>query len=142
MSYQEDLFASQTIMNFMGKLALRYSSRDMKKFWEAEKEMAKRYGIVFLADAIRKDPKDAELALFRICKHAEEKNEPEEIQYAETRWHHAYPKQKSIAKRLVTLVVAGIIALTLVTVALSQMSIAHSNDVIASADRILEVYGR
>ena len=145
-TWEMKLAATQTIVSFMGDLEYRYSAEDMNRLWKTMKEECQRYGRVFVAEAIRKDPKDAELALFRFYRKyiaPKEQAEPEEEPgQSGVRVHYRYPKQRDIARRLVAMIIAGIIALVLLTTGLTTMSLKHSDDVIARADRILEVNGR
>ncbi len=65
MEYSKKLISMQIFLKFMGELAKRYDYNYMHKMWQSLDDMRKKYGDVFVANAIKKDPKDAELALFR-----------------------------------------------------------------------------
>lgn len=92
--------AAATITEFMGGLARRYNAETMKALWKTLVAMQNKFGQVYVADAIDKDPVDAELALFRYNQHLF-RTEPEPdydlslIWERPIRWHHVQP----IAKR-------------------------------------------
>ena len=143
MSYQKHLEACQTINSFMGDLGYRYKASDYHQIWNRMDANRKAFGDIFTAATIRKDPTAAELALIQPRKHCVtvESEHPEDPDPAAgQRFHHIPFREnpRSIARKFVALMVAGLIALVLITVAFSQMSINRSDAVIARADRILE----
>ena len=129
-NFEQKLAAGQMIMSFMGTLALRYDSTSMKKLWQAMDLMRARYGDIFVAEAIKKDSTDAELALFRYFqKHEKDLPQPEE-EIPEVRWHRAYPKQRNIARRFVALIALMLLALVIYTITASQVAIHRSDEIL------------
>ena len=135
--WKQELKAAQTKASFMGTLAWRYSADEMHQLWQALSAECKKYGNVFVADAIRKDPTDAELALFRYYKRIV-RNQPEEEpkQEAVRRSRRMYPVQRGIARKFVALILA-LLALVLISGVITKLSLEHSDAVIDRADRIL-----
>lgn len=96
---EKKIQAAGIITDFMGGLAERYNAETMKALWKAMEAMQQKFGTIYVADAVRKDPKDAELALFRYNKHLF-RTEPEQdfdlslIWERPIRWHHVQPNVK------------------------------------------------
>lgn len=136
--YTADLKAKQIIMAFMGELAYRYSNEEMGQLWTAVNMMRNRYGDIFIAQSIQKDKTGAELALFRYYKKHKPEVEVEVIEQPE-RWHRIYPKQKKIAKKLITLLAIGLLLGTMtITLVNSISAVSRSDAVIAEADYWIE----
>ena len=141
-NYEERLHACQTILAFMGDLADRYKASEYKQMWKNMDSMRDCFGDVFTAATINKDPKDAELALVRPVRHMVPECRLDPVypdQAAGQRLHHAYPEKnrRHIARRFVAMLVAGLIALVLVTMAASSAAVCRSDEVIARADAII-----
>ena len=66
--YSRKLEALNTILSFMGELLPRYRAVTMTYLWNSLQQMCRRYGEVFVADCIKKNKAEAELALFRYGK--------------------------------------------------------------------------
>lgn len=147
MKYQEHLEAVQILTRFRGQLAHRYGKPMYMNMVKTLDHMCDRYGEVKTAKCASLDWHEAELALHHYWeKHKDEilGSQPEEIEPQEQRFHHVAPRsnRRSIAKRFAGLFAAILIALVIVMLGASVIAARHSDDVIASADRILEVYGR
>lgn len=137
MRYQELLAARQTIMSLMGQMALRYDAVTMKRLWKAMDQMRARYGDVFVGEAIRKDPSDAELALFRWAKAHEQQPEEEEPVRRE-RWHKAPPRKKNTSHLIAMLIGVLILGFAGLMIVESEEAVSRSDALIERADRILE----
>ena len=66
--YESKLEATNTILSFMGELVPRYKAVTMTYLWNSLQQMCQRYGLVFVADCIKKNKAEAELALSRYGK--------------------------------------------------------------------------
>lgn len=108
--YDEKLKATIAITEFMGELAGRYSAQDMHKLWSALSVMCRRYGEVFVSDAIGKDRKDAELALFRYAKRIKEQEEEKDITIIEPPAYRKH-RTKRYGRRLGQMALTSLIAI-------------------------------
>ena len=92
--------AAATITEFMGGLAGHYNRETMRELWRTMEKMQAKFGTVYVAEAVKKDPKDAELALFRYNQHlfrkAAEREDPDInlIWDRPIRWHHVTTTKK------------------------------------------------
>lgn len=57
--------AAALVLDFMGRLAYRLTFQQWHYLNTAMEAMQNRYGIIFVADTIRKDPNGAEWALWK-----------------------------------------------------------------------------
>ena len=142
MNFQEHLEACQTINSFMGDLAYRYKASEYHQMWRHMDNNRDVFGDVFTAATIRKDPTAAELALIQPKKHNTmvEYMDPEEPEMAAgQRFHRVFPKEnrRSIARKFVAMVVAGVALLVLITMILSAAAIDRSDHIIAGADAVI-----
>ena len=136
-TFSQKLAARQTLIDFMWSLSDKYSADEFKQLWKAMEVMRNKYGDIFVASAIQKDRNDAELALLRYYRNHCKKTdmacpvvqEPAEKFHPENRHR--------IVRNYVALLVAGIIALVLLTTLLTTMQVRQSDSVIERADRIL-----
>lgn len=75
-NYERIRDATGTILSFMGSLNQHYDSTVMEKLRQAESDMEARYGLITLADLIRKDRNAAEVALIRYAMRHPVQEEP------------------------------------------------------------------
>lgn len=146
-SFDERLKAFQVINSLMNDMARRYSFSEMEELWDAMDTMRTRYGDIFVADAINKDRKDAELALFRYVKTLKREKEEAQEQLTEdepeprVNWHKAYPttRRKGILKKLAFFAVGTLLALVLYCLVSGSLAIERSQKLIDSVDKVLEM---
>lgn len=144
-NFEQRLEAFQTINSLMNELAMRYTAAEMRELWDALDVMRLRYGDVFVAAAIKKDRKDAELALFRYIKTLKKEAEtaPETpAEDAPAKWHRVAPKAKK--KSLGKIGLLALIVLIGTAIALSIAGGAATNRseaLIWSVDRTLSGTG-
>ena len=137
-TFEKKRKATETMLNFRARLAMRYSGKKYWKMLKALDFMVEQYGLGFVAEDIARNPDEAELALRHYWDrhHEEIKAQPEQ---PEQRFHHVPAKEKKkIARRYVALMIAGIITLVLLTTLLTTAQLNRSDAVIQRADKILE----
>ena len=96
--YKAKRDSAALILGFMGGLAHRYSAERMSGLWDAMDATVRRFGEVFVADAIRSDRKGAELALVREAwgpgqaEGATNEGTLAEAAHGEARWQRVAPE--------------------------------------------------